>query len=92
MKLVVRERAADDLDDIFSWIATDNPTTGRRIVGRLRERIGRLAEPGLSHIGRPGSREGTRELVESPYIIVYSVDEVREEIDVLAIFHGAQNR
>ena len=47
---------------------------------------------GSSIWGRPGLIEGTRELVEAPYIIVYRVDNEREEIVVLAIFHGAQNR
>jgi plasmid stabilization system protein ParE len=30
--------------------------------------------------------------VEAPYIVVYRVHEARDEIVVLAIFHGAQNR
>ena len=55
-------------------------------------RIERLAIPGLSHMGRPGLVEGTRELVEAPYIIVYLVDEAADEIAVLAIVHGARDR
>ena len=91
MKISIRERAAADLDGIFAWIAKDNPQAAARVVRRLRERIGRLGEPGLSHIGRPGSVAGTRELVEPPYIIVYAIDDDRE-IAVLAVFHGAQYR
>jgi plasmid stabilization system protein ParE len=55
-------------------------------------RIDRLAIPGLSYIGRPGLVEGTRELIEPPYIIVYMVDEPADEIAVLAIVHGARDR
>lgn len=55
-------------------------------------RINRLAIPGLSHIGRPGPVQGTRELIEPPYIIVYAIDEASDEITVLAVLHGAQNR
>ena len=62
------------------------------MVHRIRERIGRPATPGLSHMGRPGTVSGTRELVEAPYIIVYQVDERHEGISVLAIFHARQNR
>jgi len=58
----------------------------------ILSRIDRLAIPGLSHIGRPGLAEGTRELVEAPYIVVYEVDEEADEITVLAIVHGARNR
>jgi len=43
-------------------------------------------------MGRPGLVEGTRELLEWPYIIVYRVDEVREEIVVVSVAHGAQDR
>jgi plasmid stabilization system protein ParE len=39
-----------------------------------------------------GRDEGTHELVEAPYIIVYEVHEERDEIVVLSIFHGAQDR
>jgi hypothetical protein len=35
---------------------------------------------------------GTRELIEYPYIIVYSVDEERREVTVLSIVHGAKDR
>lgn len=48
--------------------------------------------PGLAHMGRPGSAAGTRELVEAPYIIVYEVREDRDELVVLAVYHGAQSR
>jgi len=92
MKVVVREAAALDIDAIFSWIAKDNPRAAAAMVERIRLRINRLAFPGLSHIGRPGRVEGTRELVEPPYIVVYAVDEPADEIMVLAVMHGARDR
>jgi plasmid stabilization system protein ParE len=44
------------------------------------------------HRGRPGSEEGTREIVFGPlpYIAVYRVKD--ETIEVLRIYHGAQDR
>lgn len=92
MKLVIRAKAADDLAAIYAWIAKDSPQAARDIVRRIRTRIGYLTTPGLAHIGRLGFIEGTRELVEYPYIVVYEVKERRKEIVVLAIFHGAQER
>jgi toxin ParE1/3/4 len=62
------------------------------VIRRIRQRIGRLATPGLEHMGRPGFDPGTRELVEPPYLIVYEVHEAREEIEVLYIVRGARNR
>jgi addiction module RelE/StbE family toxin len=92
MKIVIREQVDADLDRIFEWIAEDSPRAATEIIRRIRQRIGRLATPGLEHMGRPGLDEGTRELVEPPYLIVYEVHEAQEEIEVLYIVHAAQNR
>ena len=92
MRIVVREAAAGDLDEILDWISRDNPRAAAALVRRILARVERLATPGLSHMGRPGLVEGTRELVEPPYIIVYMVDEPVDEIVVLAIVHGARDR
>jgi toxin ParE1/3/4 len=92
MRVVIREAAAADLDRIFTWIATDNPQAAIEVVSRIGKRVNLLAIPGLSHMGRPGLVAGTRELVEPPYVIVYEVHEEQDEMVVLAIFHGAQER
>jgi toxin ParE1/3/4 len=92
MKIVIREQVDADLDRIFEWIAKDSPHAATEIIRRIRQRIGRLATPGLEHMGRPGLDPGTRELVEPPYLIVYEVHEAREEIEVLYIVHAARNR
>ena len=92
MRVVLRETAEDDLDRIFAWIARDNPSAASRMVVRIRDRISLLELDSLAQMGRPGLVEGTRELIEEPYIIVYQVDDERREITVVAIFHGAQHR
>jgi toxin ParE1/3/4 len=92
MKIIVREKAAADLDALFEWIAQDNPLAATNMVARIVERINLLAATGLAHMGRAGLVRGTRELVEPPYIIVYEVDEDRDEIVVLSIVHGARKR
>jgi toxin ParE1/3/4 len=73
MKIIVREKADADLDAIFAWIAKDNPAAAVAMIRRIRQRIGRLATPGLENMGRPSLDVGTRELIEPPYIIVYEV-------------------
>jgi plasmid stabilization system protein ParE len=52
--------------------------------------IGSLKE--WPHRGRPGREEGTRELVfpPLPYVAVYRVKE--ESVEILRIYHGAQER
>jgi toxin ParE1/3/4 len=56
MRVVVREAAARDLDDIFDWISKDSPRAATKLVRRILDRIDidRLTIPGLTHIGRPG--------------------------------------
>lgn len=92
MRVLVHSSAESDLDRIADWIAKDNPRAAARIVSKLYERISILETDELAHMGRPGLVEGTRELVESPYIIVYRVDEERKEVVVLSIVHGARKR
>jgi toxin ParE1/3/4 len=92
MNVIIRAKAADDLTNIHTWIARDNPQAAAATIRRIRRHIGRLGFPGLAHMGRPGRVEGTRELIDAPYIIVYQVNEDRQELVVLAVFHGAQSR
>jgi plasmid stabilization system protein ParE len=91
MKVIVREEAVDDIEQIFAWIAKDDPKAATATIRRLRERIGRLGTPGLELMGRTGIA-GTRELVEAPYIIVYNIVWNRREIEIIAVFHGRRDR
>jgi len=75
MRVVFDEDALEDLRHIFAWIAKDNPRAADALVARIFDKAERLAAPELSHMGRPGLVEDTRELVEGPYIIVYKVFE-----------------
>ena len=92
MNVIVRAQAEDDLDDIFQWIAKDNPRAANAMVSRIQDRINALELDALAHMGRQGFVEGTLELVEYPYLIVYRVDDARREVDVLSIMHGARDR
>jgi toxin ParE1/3/4 len=92
MKVTFEPAARDELDRIFAWIAKDNPRAALKMIARIEDKVMRLENRGLTYMGRPGLVEGTRELLEWPYIIVYKVDDVRQEIVVVAVAHGAQDR
>ena len=92
MRIAFDPAARVDLDDIFAWISKDNEAAAHEMIARFGARIGLLATPGLEHMGRPGLDEGTRELIEYPYVIVYEVFEGRAEIVVWSIVHGAHIR
>jgi toxin ParE1/3/4 len=74
------------------WIAKDN-STGRS--GSLQTFGTKSAFLRLTNLPGWGVKvliEGTRELIEYPYIIVYRVDEQRREIVVISIIHGVRDR
>ncbi|MFD2182937.1 type II toxin-antitoxin system RelE/ParE family toxin [Rhodoplanes azumiensis] len=92
MRLVFDDRALADLEHIFDWIAQDSPPTARAVIDRVFSSIEHLAA--FPQMGRPGRDEGTREWVvpRLPSIVVYEVDPEREQLLVIAVFHGAQDR
>ena len=92
MRVIVRAKAADDLAGIFEWIRKQSMDAAVATLLRIRRRIAILEMPECTHIGRSGRDEGTRELVEGNYIIVYEVNERRKNVSVLAVYHGAQDR
>jgi plasmid stabilization system protein ParE len=92
MKVTFEPAARDELDRIFAWIAKDNPRAALAMLARIEEKVMQLASPGLARMGRPGLVEGTRELLEWPYIIVYGIDEGQDGIVIVSIVHGARNR
>jgi toxin ParE1/3/4 len=92
MRVTFDPAARNELDGIFGWIAKDSPRAARETITRIEAKVMRLETLELAHMGRPGLVEGTRELLEYPYIIVYKVFEERDEIVVLSVVHGAQDR
>jgi toxin ParE1/3/4 len=92
MRITFDPGARTDLEAIFEWISQDSQVAADKMISRIEARIALLQTPGLEHIGRPGLEEGTRELIEYPYIIVYEVFESRAENVVWSIVHGAQDR
>jgi toxin ParE1/3/4 len=91
MKLVFDDRALGDLEGIYRWIAQDSPRAAKAVVERIFASSELLAS--FPYMGRAGREEGTREWVvpRLPYIVVYEVHEVRGEVVVIAVFHGAQD-
>jgi toxin ParE1/3/4 len=89
MKLVIRGEVVDDLDGIYDWIAKDSASAAVRVVRRLLRRIDSILLPELVTMGRPGKLHGTRELIEWPYIIVYTVTKDGDEIVIQSVVHGA---
>jgi plasmid stabilization system protein ParE len=80
------------LDVIHSYIEPRNPIAARRVIARIRAAADRLGE--FPKIGHRGLVDGTSEwpVRGLPYIIVYELDIDADEVVVIGVFHGAQDR
>jgi len=92
MRVIIREAAYDDLDRIYAWIAKDRPRSADSAIDRILESAERLGH--FPYMGHVGKAPGTYEWAVSglPYIVVYKINTDDDEVDVVAIFHGAQDR
>lgn len=86
--LVWLKRALNDRDAQLDYIAEDNPLAAVDQGDRIEDQVDQL----LQHpqMGRPGRKQGTRELVISrtPFIVVYRIKGRR--IELLRLLHGSQ--
>ena len=86
--LVWLQRAINDRDAQLDYIAQDNPMAAVSQGDRIAEQVEILKQH--PQMGRPGRKQGTRELVISrtPFIVVYRIKAMR--IELLRVLHGAQ--
>jgi len=82
--------AATDLENIANFLFERTPANAPRLIRQIYGTGLSLTD--FPSRGRPGKKEGTRELVLSPlpYIIVYQVRQ--DTVYVVRILHSAQER
>ena len=88
MQLRWTEEAATDLERIADYLLTHVPDRAAELVRTVYDAPGALLT--FPYRGRPGKKEGTRELVLSPlpYLVVNTVRDY--VIFIVRILHGAQ--
>jgi toxin ParE1/3/4 len=92
MKVRYRRHARLDIENIYQYIEKRNLRAATEVVARIRYAADRLgSSPYMGHVGRS---RGTYEwvVVGLPYVIVYEIDEAADEVAIIAVFHGAQDR
>ena len=81
--------AQEDRVEIYDHIERDSPDTAIIIDDRILKAISKLAS--FPEMGRPGRRNGTRELVIShtPFIAAYRIS--GNAVEILRIVRGARS-
>ncbi len=83
------ESAVRHLQGIHDYITTDSKQYALRMVDRItRTSVGIAALPEAGHIVPEYDSPSVREVIHSPYRIIYSVG--AERITILAVIHAAR--
>jgi toxin ParE1/3/4 len=92
MRLRFTIEALTHITGIHLYIEARSSVAAAHIIKRIFAATDYLAEfPHIGHVGAvPGTYEWT--VPRLPYIVVHEIDEERNEIIVLGVFHGAQDR
>ena len=87
MRIRWTEGADNNLDQLFEYIALDNPLAAVATVHKIINAAQMLAD--YPTIGIRGRERGTRELVVAglPFIIIYAVR--RDDLVVIRVLHAA---
>lgn len=93
-QLIYTEEAADDLQAIFNYIATDSKERAITYLGKFENRILQLQDfPELGH--ECGYSElnylGIRVLPYENYLIFYTVSTKAETVNIIRVLHGSVN-
>lgn len=95
MQLIILEDADADTDRLYEFILERNPIAAQKAVLALDESMRKLLENPYS--GTPSKTlSGVRELYipfgKQPYVVQYRIDEPKQAVVVLRIWHGREAR
>jgi toxin ParE1/3/4 len=86
------KEAAAWLEDIFQYIAQDNPLAAANVVAGIYEKIQMLAGfPCAGHVYRKEPEGEVRVLLFGHYRIAYLVRSRDDLVEILGVFHGAMD-
>ena len=95
-KINLSKEAESDLENIFIYISdeADSPEIAKKFLSKIDKKINRLKEQPFIHslcLDSPLYELGFRKLIIGNYIVIYSVDENKNVVNIIRAFHGAQN-
>ena len=88
-RVEIAEPAIDDLAEVVSYIAQDNPEAASTLGNHLLDAALSLAQ--TPHKGSPYRHIGNvRKLTVEPFKIFYRVNEAKQSVEVLRFWHSAR--
>ncbi|MCH7735821.1 MAG: type II toxin-antitoxin system RelE/ParE family toxin [Chloroflexi bacterium] len=89
-EVVWTERALNDLQAIYLFMARDTPEYARLVNYRLYQATTRLEDfPRSGRVVSEWDSDDVRELIAQSYRIIYRVMTEQDRVEVLLIHHGA---
>jgi toxin ParE1/3/4 len=85
----ISTQAALDLENIWSYVAKNNPRTADNLFDKLREKFAKLAKFPQMGQGREDLALSLRSFPVGSYLIFYRI--LDEGIEIARIIHGSQD-
>lgn len=90
-QVVWSRTAVEDLREIVQYIALDDPAAAANLADHILSRIEAASQMPFSHRAVPErADQSIREAILKPYRIVYQVDDRRDAISILRVWHAAR--
>ena len=91
--VILTRHSQEDLREIVSYIARDNPERAYQLGNELIDRALSLGlNPEIGRMVPEGSDPALREIVHGRYRIIYEVVKVPTVIYILRFWHGARGK
>lgn len=92
-RVVLSQLAESDLESIVRYISRDNPPAGTRIGKAIVAHVRVLENfPRLGRMVPEFDDEILREIIHSPYRVIYQVNDAFQVVEVTRIWHAARGR
>lgn len=88
-RLLVRPEAKSDLDEIWWYIAQDNPNNADKFLDRIQETLLTLADHPIMGISRDQIKNGIRSHIVGNYLIFYFP--LQDGVDIIRVMNRVRD-
>ena len=93
VRIIWSHLALTDLKEIGAYIQRDNPEAARAFVAALVEKLDLLENfPLLGRVVPELANPAVRELILSPYRLVYRISAGQDTVEVSRVWHAARGK